>query len=153
MNYEIVTLEEKKIVGLNARTSNADPAMNAVIGGLWQKLFGEGIFASMPDKVSGHSIGLYSDYENGAEGEYDITIGCEVTGAENRPEGTIVKVIPGGRYAKFVIFGDMVEAVCKAWTDIWAMDELDRAYTGDFEEYVDSKEEGDSEIHIYIALK
>lgn len=153
MNYEIVTLKEKKIVGLNARTSNADPAMNTVIGGLWQKLFGEGLFTSLPNKVNEYAIGLYSDYENGAIGEYDITIGCEVSSTDNSPEGTVVKVIPQGRYAKFVIFGDMVEAVCRAWSEIWAMDELNRAFTGDFEEYVDSKEEGDSEIHIYIALK
>ena len=36
MNYEIVELKEKTIVGFTARTSNEDPQMGAIIGGLWK---------------------------------------------------------------------------------------------------------------------
>ena len=38
MNYEIVNLEEKRVVGLAARTNNQSPEMGAVIGGLWEKV-------------------------------------------------------------------------------------------------------------------
>lgn len=38
MNYEIVNLEEKIVVGITARTGNNDPECQKVIGGLWQDL-------------------------------------------------------------------------------------------------------------------
>lgn len=38
MNYEIVELKEKIVVGYKARTSNTSPEMQSIIGGLWQKL-------------------------------------------------------------------------------------------------------------------
>ena len=38
MNYEIVELKEKTIVGFAARTSNEDPQMGAIIGDLWKQL-------------------------------------------------------------------------------------------------------------------
>ena len=152
MNYEIVNLSEKKLAGFNARTSNADPTMNETIAGLWKQLFETGTFFSMKNKVNAYSIGLYSDDENGAEGEYDITVGCEVTTYDNMPEGMIQKIIPAGNYAKFVIFGDMQAAVADAWQKIWQLP-LERTYTGDFEEYVSTEENGEAEIHIYIAVK
>ena len=37
MNYEIVELEQKTVVGVSAITSSSDPNMSAVIGGLWEK--------------------------------------------------------------------------------------------------------------------
>ncbi|GFI45127.1 hypothetical protein IMSAGC019_00437 [Lachnospiraceae bacterium] len=35
MEYEIVTLEEKTVAGIAARTNNAAPDMGSVIGSLW----------------------------------------------------------------------------------------------------------------------
>ena len=76
MNYEIVELKEKTIVGFAGRTSNDDPKMGAVISGLWQKLY-------TPENVSGtrnrdntYAIGLYSDYEK--EGHPIKTVKNEV---------------------------------------------------------------------------
>ncbi len=151
MDYQIVTLKEKKVMGLNARTSNVDPAMGVIIGGLWERLFGEGLFDAIPDKTGESSIGLYSDYEEGAAGKYDITVGCEVNSSDNVLKDMVLKVIPEGHYAKFVIIGDM-SAVGKSWGDIWAAD-LKRTFTGDFEEYVSVRENGEYEIHIYIAVE
>ncbi len=45
----------------------------------------------------------------------------------------------------------METAVAKAWDKIWKMD-LDRSFTGDFEEYLNSDFEN-ADIDIYIALK
>ena len=36
MNYEIVNLEQKTVVGVSAITGNADPKMGEVINGLWK---------------------------------------------------------------------------------------------------------------------
>lgn len=43
MNYEIVELEEKLVVGVSSKTSNDDPDMGVIIGGLWNELYQGGV--------------------------------------------------------------------------------------------------------------
>ena len=146
MNYEIVELEQKIVVGVSAVTSNADPKMGEVIGGLWEKLYPGGVNASIKNKINEYAIGLYSDYS----GEnYTVTAGNEVSKPEN--DDLTVKIIPAGRYAKFSVSGHMVEAVASAWEKIWQMD-LERSFVADFEEYLNSDWEN-ALIDIYVAVK
>ncbi len=145
MKYEIVNLKEKTIVGISAQTSNEDPSMEEKIGKLWYNLYEGGVNSKIKNKTNQYAIGLYSDYsENG----YTVTVGNEVFKLDN--EELKNKIIPSGKYAKFSIKGHMQVAVAKAWQEIWNMD-LDRSYTGDFEEYLDSNIENCS-IDIYVAL-
>lgn len=146
MNYEIVNLKEKIVVGVSAITSNDDPNMGKIIGGLWEKLYQGGVNESIKNKVNEYAIGLYSDYE---ENNYLVTVGNEVSKAEN--EGLTIKKIPSGKYAKFSIEGNMERAVAEAWNEIWQMD-LDRSYVADFEEYLNSDFDN-AKIDIYISLK
>lgn len=146
MNYEIVKLKEKIIVGVSAITGNSDPEMSKVIGGLWEKLYQGGINPIIKNKVNEYAIGLYSDY---SDDKYCVTAGNEVFAAEN--DELTVKRIPAGKYAKFSVHGHMEKAVADAWGEIWQMD-LDRSFTGDFEEYLNCDFEN-CNIDIYIALK
>lgn len=146
MKYEIVNLEQKTVVGVSAITSNTDPKMSEIIGGLWEKLYQGGVNAAIKNKVNEYAIGLYSDY---SKDKYCVTAGNEVSKAEN--EELDVKIIPAGKYAKFSVHGHMQKAVAEAWGEIWKMD-LDRSFTGDFEEYLNSDWEN-ADIDIYIALK
>lgn len=146
MNYEIVTLAEKIVVGVSATMGNSDPNMGKTIGGLWEKLYQGGVNAAIKNKVNKYAIGLYSDY---AGDSYCVTAGNQVSKAEN-PE-LAVKIIPAGRYAKFSIHGHMERAVGEAWGQIWQT-ELPRSFTGDFEEYLSDDVEN-CDIDIYIALK
>lgn len=146
MNYEIVNLQQKIVVGVSAITSNADPKMGEVIGGLWEKLYQGGVNATIKNKMNEYAIGLYSDYTND---QYCVTAGNEVSKPEN--DELTVKMIPAGKYAKFSVHGHMEKAVAEAWGEIWGMD-LDRSFTGDFEEYLNSDWEN-ADIDIYIALK
>ena len=148
MNYEIVNLEEKTVVGLTARTGNNDPYMQKIIGGLWQDFMGKGIEKSLKNKANAYCIGLYTDY-NFEEITYDVTVGAEVPANGNSELSA--KTIPDGKYAKFSIRGDVVIDVANAWTEIWEMP-LERTFTGDFEEYI-SNENGVAEVYIYVALK
>ena len=143
MNYEIVELKEKTIVGFAARTGNEDPQMGAIIGGLWKQLYTPENTAKIQNRVNAYAIGLYSDYDK--EG-YQVTAGFEVSDAESG-NGFTVKTIPVGRYAKFSVHGDMIEAVANSWKEIWETP-LDRTFTGDFEEYLSQED-----IDIYIAIK
>ena len=146
MKYEVVNLKEKKVVGISAITSNDAPDMGTVIAGLWENLYQRGITDTIKNKVNEYSIGLYSDY---FENQYLVTVGNEVSVADNGE--LVLKIIPAGKYAKFSVHGNMVTAVAEAWGEIWAMD-LDRSFTGDFEEYLNSDWENGN-IDIYIALK
>lgn len=152
MDYEVVKLEEKTVVGLMARTSNTSPDMGMVIGGLWQRFFQEGVFASIADKKNEKSLGIYTDYAGDEKNDYSVLVACEVAGegTEALPEGTVVRKIAEGNYAKFVVKGHMQKAVAEFWEKLWQMD-LPRAFTSDFEEYQNSDMEH-AEIHIYISL-
>lgn len=145
MKYEVVNLEEKTIVGLSAVTSNNSPNMGEVIGNLWKNFYQNGISQSVRNKLNLNAIGLYSDYEGD---NYTVTVGNEVSRSENNE--LEVKIIPAGRYAKFSVHGNMVAAVAEAWDEIWKMN-LDRSFTGDFEEYLNNEIEN-ADIDIYIAL-
>lgn len=147
MNYEIVTLEEKKIIGLAARTGNAEPDMQAVIGGLWQQYYQGNVCQMIKAKVSDHAFGIYSDYKGET---YQVTVGAEVWELSENEELTTL-LIPKGKYAKFHVVGDMVKDVAAAWAQIWQMD-LKRIYTADFEEYV-AYDGTNSTVNIYIAIE
>lgn len=146
MEYEVVTLEEKRVVGFCQRTGNDKEDMGNVIGGLWQKW-------SQVNDVQGRKnkkyIGLYTDYVGM---EYDTTVGCEVEKSTLIPEGMTEKIIPAGKYAKFVLHGDVVKTVQQAWEDIWKMN-LERTFVCDFEEYQEGKDMENMEIYIYVAIK
>lgn len=147
MNYEVVELPQKTVVGVSATTSDNDPNMNAVINDLWVQLYGEnGVHGRIENKVNTFAIGLYSDY---VDERYTVTAGFEVSAAEN-PERTC-KTIPAGRYAKFSVHGNMTDAVAEAWAQIQQM-ELDRSFTGDFEEYLNDDFE-QADIDIFVALR
>ena len=146
MDYEVVSLEEKIIVGLKGRTGNNDSKCTQIIGGLWQKFMAEGTAQSIKNVISPYPVCLYSDYD---ETSYDVTVAMAVSNNEN-PE-LEVKTIPAGKYAKFSIKGDVVKDVANAWSEIWTMP-LERSYKADFEEYL-SNVDGVAEVNIYVALK
>lgn len=149
MKYELVYLEEKIAAGISARTGNQKADMGAVIGGLWGRFYREGIYASVPDKVNKKALGIYTDYTGENREDYTVVVACETAG---EPQGDYhICRIPAGRYAKFVIHGDMVKAVGAAWQEIGEMN-LPRAFRCDFEEYQDDNMDN-PEIHIYVGLR
>ncbi|NDO47433.1 GyrI-like domain-containing protein [Clostridium sp. MD294] len=146
MEYEVVMLEEKRVVGFCQRTGNDKEDIGNVIGGLWKKLTQVNDIQGRKNKKY---IGLYTDYIGM---EYDTTIGCEVNKNAPIPKDMTEKIIPAGKYAKFVLHGDVVKTVQKAWGNIWKMN-LERTFTGDFEEYQEGEDMQNMEIHIYVAIK
>jgi len=151
MEYEIVNLEEKIIVGTDARTNNFDPKIGEIIGNLWKDFFEKGIYQNIQDKSNHKSLGIYTDYEGNEKNDYTVITACEVTKADNIPQETIVRTIPAGKYAKFILKGNMYKIVMEFWEKLWKMN-LERAFTYDFEEYQNDDMEN-TEVHVYIALK
>ena len=152
MKYEIVELEEKVITGIRIKTTNQDGKAMQDIGNTWQKLFANGIYEKIPNKVNGKTIGLYTEYEGDYTKPYTFIAGAEVSKKVQIGEEIENIIIPKGEYAKFVITGDVQNSVGQAWQEIWNMN-LKRKYTCDFEEYQNNSEDMQKqEIHIYIAL-
>lgn len=153
MKYEIVELEEKVVAGIKIKTNNQNGKAMQDIGMTWQKLFANGIYEKIPNKVNSKTIGLYTEYEGDYTKPYTFIAGAEVSRKVQLGEELESIIIPKGKYAKFVITGDVQNSVGQAWQEIWNMD-LKRKYTCDFEEYQNNSEDMQKqEIHIYIALE
>ena len=153
MKYEIVELKEKVVAGIKIRTTNQNGKAIQDIGTAWEKLFSAGIYEDIPNKLNNKTIGLYTEYEGDYTKPYIFIAGAEIDKKAVIGQKIVSKVIPKGKYAKFVIIGDVKNSVGKAWQEIWSMN-LKRKYTCDFEEYQNnSKDMQKQEIHIYIAIK
>lgn len=153
MEYEIVELEEKIVEGISIRTTNQNGKSIQDIGALWQEFYAEGEYNKIENKVNNKAIGLYTDYEGDYTKPYNFIACSEVNKKSENMENRITRIIPKGRYAKFVIIGDVQKSVGEAWGEIWNMN-LERKYTWDFEEYQNNTEDmQNQEIHIYIAIK
>ena len=153
MKYEIVELEEKVVTGIKIKTTNQNGKAMQDIGMTWQKLFANGIYEKIPNKVNSKTIGLYTEYEGDYTKPYTFIAGAEVSRKVQIGEELESIIIPKGKYAKFIITGDVQNSVGQAWQEIWNMN-LKRKYTCDFEEYQNNSEDmQEQEIHIYIALE
>ncbi len=153
MKYEIVELDEKVVEGIRIKTTNQEGKSVQDIGMTWQKLFEDGVYNRIQNKVNNKTIGLYTEYEGDYTKPYIFIAGAEVSKEEKDNEELANKFIPKGKYAKFVIIGDVKKSVGQAWQEIWNMN-LNRKYTCDFEEYQNNSEDMQKqEIHIYIAIE
>lgn len=152
MKYEIVESKEKVVSGIEIKTTNQDEKSMQDIEKTWQKLFLEGIYEKIQNKSNIKTIGLYTEYEGDYTKPYTFIAGAETNQNMEGNNEIVSKIIPKGKYAKFVITGDVKNAVRQAWQEIWNMD-LKRKYTCDFEEYQNNAKNMQQEIHIYIAIK
>ncbi len=152
MNYETINLQEKIVACLTARTKNSDPDMGAVIGGLWQRFYEPDVYSTINNRVSEKAVCIYSEYESDCNSEYSVSVGCEVGSANQISENMVCKKIPAGKYARFVVKGNMQQIVADFWQKLWQMQDLQRTYVCDFEEYQNSDMEN-AEVHFYISIK
>ncbi|MFD2445070.1 GyrI-like domain-containing protein [Bacillus sp. CGMCC 1.16607] len=151
MNYIIVELEAKMAIGLTARTNNLDPNLGNVIGNLWGQFYRNGINTKIQNKKTDKVLGIYSDYAGNEQDDYNVTVACEVEFADTLPVETVIKELPAGKYAKFIVEGHVQKAVSEFWQSLWSMN-LERTFVCDFEEYQNSDMEN-AIVHIYIGLK
>lgn len=150
MNYEIVNLNEKILMSLKpSRISNNDPEVSAKISKLWGKFMTKSAEIENP-KIK-KAICTYSNYESDEKGLYDVAIGLEITKPRANADNFILKTIPAGKYAKFIVKGPMQKSVPEFWKKLWGMN-LPRKFDCDFEEY-QIADPLNSEVHIFISLK
>ena len=154
MYYDVVTLEDKLVVGITDRTNNTAPDVGDKISQLWQRFYTKTVLTQIHHRIDDTALGIYTDYTSDEKGDYTVMTAYEVSEASDDQDLLETKVIKGGKYAKFVIKDQQEQVfskVAEAWQVIWQMD-LPRLFAADFEAYqLDSK--GICEVHIYISLK
>lgn len=160
MKPTLVTKSNFKVIGIATRTTNAlEMTADGKIGPLWGQFFENQVITKIPHQLgTGNLVGLYTDYENGADGEYTMVIGTEVSSFTEIPEGMLATEVPDSRYLVFnTKRGPVSQVVAEAWGQIWGwfMDsEYERAFTGDFEYYNSvSFNPEDAVVQIYIAIR
>ena len=152
MNYDLVRIEEKTVVGIMVRTTNENGQAMSDIGKVWGEFMQGGAYTSITYKLNAKSIGLYTDYEGDFTKPYSFLACCEVNQIGEVSSKMVSKTIPAGTYAKFIINGHVQRAVGEFWSNLWSM-QLDRKYSSDFEEYQNNSGDMENqEIHIYIAV-
>ncbi len=148
---KLVEIDEKRIIGLSTRTTNAkemNPATGR-IGPLWKEFDDK---VEVDYKNGNRVYGVYFDYESDASGEYSILAGTDQLDASSSAKLEKI-VIPSGKYLVFTATGDIPRIVFDTWGRVWEYfskkdAQYERLYTTDFEYYVNQKE-----IEVYIAVK
>ncbi|APW65570.1 MULTISPECIES: GyrI-like domain-containing protein [Arcobacteraceae] len=136
------------ISGLSVTTNNATEFEGeSKIQKLWDDYEEKNIYSATHNKANNSSMyGVYNNYTSDLNGDFDVTIGVEVTKAKN------AIVITDEKYLVFKKVGELPQVVIDTWTQIWEYfennSEYKRAYTIDFEHY--TKE---NEIEIYISIE
>ena len=154
MEPNIVTQDEKKIIGVEARTSNREESnlQTGKIPALWQKFFQ--IEAIIPNRKTTNTIlGTYTSYESDYKGEYSLIVSSEVSSLDEVPEEMVGATIPSARYLVFTAEGEVPAALIRAWEYIWKYfsdnPPYERAYTTDFELH---DKRNQSKVDLYIAI-
>jgi len=137
------------IQGISTTTNNVNEMNEDTqkIAPLWEKYDKEDIYTKTLNKSKdGSFYGVYSNYITDVNGDYDLTVGIEVT----KPKNAIV--IENEKYLLFTKAGELPDVAFILWQEIWDYfannEEYVRAYKIDFEKY--SKED---EVEIYISIK
>lgn len=153
MQYEIVKVPEKFLLGIGLKTTNENKRASKDIAKVWKEIWNKDTFLYIENKKNKFLYGLYTKYEGDYTKPYYYYVCCEITDAVNTDEKMSVFSIPETKYAKFSIRGNYMESVEKLWNIIWKT-ELERKYTYDFELYhLDGETPDDQLLEIYIAIK
>jgi len=150
MDYELIELKEKVLhTSEPARLSNLDVEVSKKIELAWHNFSKK--CSEIENKITNKPICTYSNYESDEKGKYDVSIGYEVEKVSPLKAGWTKKIIPAGKYAKFIVKGNMVKEISSFWKNIWKMD-LPRKFECDFEE-CQNMDMLNAEVHIYISIK
>jgi predicted transcriptional regulator YdeE len=136
------------INGISVTTNNKNELSEESerIAPLWEKYDLDNVYSQTFNKAHETSFyGVYSNYVTDFNGDFDVTVGVEVTKDKN------ALIIENTKYLLFTKQGELPEVAYELWQEIWDYfannSEYKRAYTVDFEKY--SKE---NEVEIYVSI-
>lgn len=141
-------IKKLMINGISVTTNNKNELSEESerIAPLWEKYDLDNVYSQTFNKAHETSFyGVYSNYVTDFNGDFDVTVGVEVTKDKN------ALIIENTKYLLFTKQGELPEVAYELWQEIWDYfannSEYKRAYTVDFEKY--SKE---NEVEIYVSI-
>lgn len=143
MNKSYIQLDEFKLVGITARTNNANE-MNpetAKISSTLATYFDNNYAEKIQDRVApGVTYCVYTDYESDENAEYTYFVGEKVNSFDAIDPVFKTMEIDSQDYLKFDVGPGVMPSICfEAWQEIWKMTSADfgaeRRYHADFEVY------------------
>lgn len=161
MNKSTITLPEIKLVGITARTSNANEMRSetAKIPATIEKFFGEDLQAKIVGRKNpGRCFAVYTNYAHDVQGEYTYFFGEAVVNFEAIPDGLEILIIPQQVYVIFTEGPGVIPIICTTlWNRIGQMGSADlggvRSYIADFEIYDErSQDPKNGILDIYIGI-
>jgi predicted transcriptional regulator YdeE len=131
-----------KIVGISTVTSNEAAFSHNTIGKHWGEFLKIPIKDQLTDLASSSIFAVYSDYENGYNGKYKLTLGYAVQDTQTIPKGLTTVTIPAGEYKSFKSKSRAPEDIVETWKTIWKIDSkvFQPNFVTTFEEYKDTNE-------------
>ena len=148
-----IKIEEFNIIGIQVDTTNQNGQSEKDMAILWQSFFNENILNKIPNKIDSTIYALYTNYKGDYTKPYTAIIGCKVHNLNQIPEGLIGKNFTTNSFLKSTAKGNIIKGlVKKQWEKIWKED-INRAYTVDFEEYTQKAEDPtNAEVNFYISV-
>ena len=145
---KIKYIKKLMISGISVTTNNENEMTEGKdkISQLWDDYTKNDIYKKTFNKANNTSMyGVYSNYISDHNGDFDLTVGVEVT----KPKNAIT--IENERYLMFSKKGEIPQVIFDTWQEIWDYfennDEYKRKYSIDFEKY-----STEDEIEIYISI-
>lgn len=145
---KVAYVKDLMISGHSTTTNNQNETNDetAKIPQLWEEYDSLNIYSKTFNKAKSSNLyATYTNYQSDENGDYDVTIGVEVT----KPKNAIV--IKDERYLVFSKKGELPDIVVETWNEITEYfshkPEYERKFSIDFEKY--AKED---EIEIYISI-
>ena len=123
-----------KIIGISVRTINKDGHSKRDIGNLWNRWFAEALSDTIPNKVNGKIINMYTNYDSDEHDYYTTILGHSVNSLGKVPNGMVGLEMPTSNYKEFISEGILPTCVLNTWEQIWNS-EIDRKYSADFDVY------------------
>lgn len=158
MQPTITNKEAFWVIGIGARTNNADEMSGqGVIGKQWVT-FCQEFYDKIPNKADRNMLALYTNYESDKDGAYDFIIGARVSDATQVPEGMIAVQVPATTYAVFTSnSGPSHQVVPETWMHIWSLRKDqpggNRSYRTDYEVYDERAANPEqATIDVYIGI-
>lgn len=131
-----------KIIGVSTVTSNEAAFSQNTIGKLWDQFLKSFIKDKLTDIASSSVFAVYSDYEDGYQGQYKIIIGYAVDDINEIPNGLTTVTISAGKYKAFKSKSQSPIDIVNTWQSIWKIDPnvFQSNFITNFEEYKDNGE-------------
>lgn len=149
MQPQLQRHESFNVAGLTIRNTKPGGASEPQIkplSALWSRFFDERIYQTTPHRTGDMRLySVYSAYESGELGSFDITAGVAVS---NGPSAVRIEA---GDYLVFTGQGEMPQMVLAVWQAIWQYfdqhPEIRRSWRSDFEAY-----SGPDQVAIHIGV-